>query len=147
MNKNFYFSAVLKGLILIIVFFVSNVSDAQNAPSVSASLNKKTYSPGESGILTLNFKTGSKVKIPKDPGIDLELTTSDINGQGFQDYSGGESDYISNSKVKYNFTVNSSAAEGSTVTVSGNVKFGYCTTADGVCKIATKSFSVKAKIK
>lgn len=141
------FSAIIICIFTIILLFGSNISKAQNAPSLTAYLNKKSYSPGESGVLTLNFKTGAKVKIPKDPGVDLTLTTNDIEGQGFQDYSGGESDYISNSKVKYNFTVNTAAASGSTITVSGSVKFGFCTTTDGVCKITTKNFSVKAKVK
>lgn len=147
MINNIRFSAIFTIIFLSIVLSVPNISKAQNAPSLSASLNKKSYSQGESGVLTLSFKTSSKVKIPKEPGIDLSLTTNDIEGQGFQDYSEGEGDYISNSKVKYNFTVNSSAASGSYITVSGSVKFGFCTTSDGVCKLATKNFSVKAKIK
>jgi hypothetical protein len=55
--------------------------------------------------------------------------------------------YINGSKVKYNFTVPKGAASGSTITVSGNVKFGYCTTSDGVCRLANKNFSAKIKVK
>ncbi|MDZ4711274.1 MAG: hypothetical protein SGI89_03000 [bacterium] len=143
MNK-VKFSAILIAAFLL--FATANVY-SQSAPSVSASANKKSYTAGESGVLTLNFKTGSKVKIPKDPGVTMNLTTGDIEGQGFQDYSGGEGDYINNSKVKYNFTVPSGAASGSTITISGSVKFGYCTTSDGVCKLATKNFTAKVRVK
>lgn len=124
-----------------------NLATAQAVPGISASANKKTFSPGESGVLTINFKTGAKVKIPKDPEIIVNLTSSEIEGQGLQDYTGGEGDYINNSKVKYNFTIPSNAASGSTITISGSVKFGYCSTNDGVCKIATKNFTAKVKVK
>ncbi|MEO8446147.1 MAG: hypothetical protein ABI528_01560 [bacterium] len=143
MNKVKFPAIVIAAFLL---FATANVY-SQSAPSVYASANKKSYNAGESGVLTLNFKTGAKVKIPKDPGITMNLTTADIEGQGFQDYSGGEGDYINNSKVKYNFTVPSGAASGSTITISGSVKFGYCTTSDGVCKLATKNFTAKVKVK
>ena len=55
--------------------------------------------------MTISFKTGSKVKNLKDPEIVVSLTTDEVEGQGLQDYSGGDGDYIDNSKVKYNFTV------------------------------------------
>ncbi|MCY7361965.1 MAG: hypothetical protein LH629_07870, partial [Ignavibacteria bacterium] len=92
-------------------------------------------------------KTGSKVKIPKDPEVVVNLSSGDLEGQGLQDYSGGDGDYISNSKEKYNFKDPDGAESGSTITVSGSVKFGYCSTSDGVCKIGNKDFTAKIKIK
>ncbi len=124
-----------------------NSVNAQAMPGLSVSANKKSFSAGESGVLTLSFKTGKNVKIPKDPEIVVSLESGNIEGQGLQDYSGGEGDYISNSKVKYNFTIPAGAESGSTITISGNVKFGYCNSSDGVCKMGNKSFSVKVKVK
>ena len=132
---------------LIITFGGISFANAQSAPGLTASANKKSYSPGESGFITLNFRTGSNVKIPKEPELVVKLTSGDVEGSGLQDYTRGEGDYISNSKVKYNFTVPAGAASGSTLTVSGSIKFGYCTTKDGVCKITTKNFSAKIKVK
>jgi len=132
---------------LVTTFGALNFANAQSAPGLTASANKKSYIPGESGFLTINFKTGSQVKIPKDPELVVNLTSGDVEAGGLQDYTGGDGDYISNSKVKYNFTVPASAASGSTLTVSGSVKFGYCSTKDGVCKIATKNFTAKVKVK
>lgn len=135
--------------IIVAVCFAAGINSAfaQNPPSLSVSTNKKSYSPGESGVLILNFKTSSKVKIPKDPGVNINLTSGDVEGQGVQDYSGGEGDYISGSKVKYNFVVPAGAASGSTLTISGTVKFGYCTVSDGVCKLTTKEFTARVKVK
>lgn len=141
------FSAILLSIFILSGFPAQNSLFAKNTPGVSASVNKKSFSPGESGVLTLSFKTGSKVKIPKDPGVTIEITSGNIEGQGVQDYSGGEGDYIEGSKVKYNFTVPSDAQPGSTLNVSGTVGFGYCTVSDGVCKLANKNFSVKIRIK
>jgi ABC-type Fe3+-hydroxamate transport system substrate-binding protein len=141
------FPFILLALVLLNSFSGYNTLKADGTPSVSASANKKSFSPGESGVLTISFKTGSKVKIPKDPEIVVSLTTDEVEGQGLQDYSGGDGDYIDNSKVKYNFTVPGGAASGSAITISGSVKFGYCSTTDGVCKLATKNFTAKIKIK
>lgn len=132
---------------ILMTFTGFGFTPAKDAPGVSATPNKKSYSPGESGVLTLSFKTGAHVKIPKDPEVTINLTSEDVMGQGLQDYSGDEGDYISNSKVKYNFTVPEGAASGSTLTISGTVKFGYCTTSDGVCKIGNRNFSAKIKVK
>jgi len=145
-------TAFLAVLLLIIPFLGFNASNtytgvSSSTPGVSASANKKSFSPGESGVLTLTFKTGSKVKIPKEPGVTMELTTDKIEGAGFQDYSGGEGDYISNSKVKYNFKVPENAASGSSITITGSLKFGYCTVSDGVCKMGNQKFSAKIKVK
>jgi hypothetical protein len=138
------FSAVILAAFLL---FGINKSYSQTAPPVSVSANKKSYSPGESGVLIFNFKTTSKVKIPKEPGVTINLSSGEIEGHGTQDYSGGEGDYISNSKVKYNFTVPPGAASGSTLIISGTVKYAYCSTLDGVCKLANKDFTAKVKVK
>lgn len=141
------FTIILLTTAILIPFMGFSYISAKDAPTVSATPNKKSYNPGESGFITLSFKTGSKVKIPKDPEITVNLTSGDVYGQGLQDYSGGEGDYISNSKVRYNFTVPDGAASGSTLTISGSVKFGYCTTVDGVCKIGNRDFTAKIKVK
>lgn len=140
-------SAILLTIFVISGFSFQSLLYAKDAPGVSASVNKKSFSPGESGVLTLSFKTGSKVKIPKDPGVNIEITSGNIEGQGVQDYSGGEGDYIEGSKVKYNFTVPADAQSGSTLNVTGTVGYGYCTVSDGVCKLANKNFSVKVRVK
>ncbi len=146
----------LSGIKILTIFFAMallipamgfTLSEKQDLPGLVASTNKKSYNPGESGVLILNFKTGSHVKIPKDPEVTIKLTSNDVEGQGLQDYSGEEGDYISNSKVKYNFTVPADAASGSMLTISGNVKFGYCSSVDGVCKLGNKNFSTKIKVK
>lgn len=146
-SKNAVYSVLVVTIFAAVSIFGINTANAQNAPGVKVSANKKSYNPGESGVLTFNFKTGSKVKIPKDPEVVVNLSSGDLEGQGLQDYSGGDGDYISNSKVKYNFKVPDGAESGSTITVSGSVKFGYCSTSDGVCKIGNKDFTAKIKIK
>ena len=145
--NSFKFSILFLILIIIIPSFGFNLTDKKDAPGISAIPNKKSYSPGESGVLTITFKTGSKVKIPKDPEITVDLTSADVEGSGVQDYSGDEGDYISGSKIKYNFTVPGGAASGSTLTVSGNVRFGYCSTTDGVCKLGNRNFTAKIKVR
>jgi hypothetical protein len=141
------FLIILLVSVVIIPFMGINNANAKDAPGISATPNKKSYNPGESGVLTLSFKTGAHVKIPKDPEVTINLTSEDVMGQGLQDYSGDEGDYISNSKVKYNFTVPEGAERGSTLTISGTVKFGYCTTSDGVCKLGNRNFTAKVKVK
>jgi len=140
---------ILCGIMIVFIFMISNFQNvfAKNTPGVSASVNKKSYSPGESGVLTISFKTSSKIKIPKDPQVVVEITSGNIEGQGIQDYSGGDGDYIEDSKVRYNFTVPSGASSGSTITVSGTVSFGYCTVSDGVCRLAKKNFTAKVRVK
>lgn len=145
--KNVRFVLMLIGIMSLISVFGINSVSAQALPGLSVSANKKSYSPGESGVLTLSFKTGSKVKIPKEPEIVVNLTTDNVNGGGLQDYTGGDGDYVSNSKVKYNFTIPEGAQSGSTITISGNVKFGYCSSSDGVCKLGNKEFTAKVKVK
>ena len=141
------FTLILLTAIIMLPFMGFSYTVAKDAPGISATPNKKSYNPGESGVLTLSFKTGAHVKIPKDPEVTVNLTSEDVMGQGLQDYSGDEGDYISNSKVKYNFTVPEGAASGSTLTISGTVKFGYCTTSDGVCKLGNRNFTAKIKVK
>ena len=120
---------------------------AVEAPSVSVSANKKAFTAGESGVLTLKFKTTAHVKIPKDPEVEITITDG-IEGGALQDYTGGSDDYLSSpAQVKYNFTVPSGAASGSTITIKGKVKFGYCNSDDGVCKITTKNFTAKIRVK
>ena len=125
-----------------------NSAFAADAPIVSATPNKKSYSIGESGVLNISFKTGKHVKIPKDPEIEVTITDG-IDGGTMQDYSsnGGGDDYLKTPLVKYNFTIPSGAASGSTITIKGKVKFGYCNSDDGVCKIGTKNFTAKIKVK
>jgi hypothetical protein len=132
-------------LAFIVIGAVSENAYSQKMPGVSVSTDKKSYSPGESGVLIINFKTSSGVKVPKEPGVDV--TVSGVEGQGMQDYSGGDGDYINSSKVKYNFVVPSGATSGTPITIDGSVKFGYCSTSDGVCKMGNKNFSAKIKIK
>ncbi len=132
-------------LALFAITALSESAFSQKLPGVSVSTNKKSYSPGESGVLIISFKTASGVKIPKEPGVDISV--SGVEGQGVQDYSGGEGDYISSSKVKYNFVVPGGAASGSSITLDGSVNFGYCSTSDGVCKMGSKNFSTKIKVK
>ncbi len=133
---------------LLALFAITALSESafsQKLPGVSVSTNKKSYSPGESGVLIISFKTASGVKIPKEPGVDISV--SGVEGQGVQDYSGGEGDYISGSKVKYNFVVPGGAASGSSIAIDGSVNFGYCSTSDGVCKMGSKNFSATIKVK
>jgi len=144
-----YLKPILSVLVLMCFAFTSTASfaaaSAVEAPSVSASANKKSYAPGESGVLTVKFKVGKNVKIPKDPEVEVSIEGAD--GKGLQDYTAGGDDYISGSVVKYNFTVPAGATSGSTITVKGKVKFGYCNSDDGVCKLATKNFTAKIKVK
>lgn len=116
---------------------------SQTVPKISVKTNKKSYSPGESGVLTIKFKTAETVKIPTEPQV--EVTLSGVSGGSLQGYPGG--DYIESKQVKYSFTVGSDAVSGSTVTITGSVKFGYCNSESGICKIGTQKFSVKIKIK
>ncbi|HEX2787399.1 MAG TPA: hypothetical protein VHP32_05790 [Ignavibacteria bacterium] len=140
-----------KTLLILTAFFAVSFAFAgsaysQSVPTVTVKANKKSFNGGETGTLTISFKPAKNVKIPKEP----EITVTSINGvegAGMQDYSAGGGDYLSSNKVKYNFTVPSGLASGTTVKISGTVKFGYCNSDDGVCKIAKKDFSTTIKIK
>jgi len=140
------FLVVILGFLVFFAFGFSNYSSAQTTPKVSVKANKKSYNPGTSGVLTITFKTGSGVKIPKEPPIDINISGDGITGNGIQDYSGdGDGDYLSSNKVKYNFSVSDGASDGS-ITISGTVKFGYCSSESGVCKIGNQKFSIKIKV-
>lgn len=138
-----------KSLLIVVIFafalslFAFENAQSQTVPKISVKTNKKSYKPGESGFLTIKFKTADNVKIPSEPQVDV--TINGVTGGSLQGYPG--SDYIESKSVKYSFTVGSGAESGSTITVSGSVKFGYCNSETGICKIATQKFSVKIKIK
>ncbi len=83
------FSVILLTMVILIPLMGFNVYKS-DAPAVSATADKKSYSPGESGVLTISFKTTSKVKIPKEPEVAVNITSDNIEGQGVQDYSGGD---------------------------------------------------------
>lgn len=137
--------SLLLGIIFAFAFSFLSFSNAhsQNVPKITVKTNKKSYKPGESGFLTVKFKTADNVKIAVDPQV--EVTLNGATGGSLQGYPGG--DYIESKQIKYSFTVNSSETSGSTVTLSGSVKFGYCNSDSGICKIGTQKFSVKIKIK
>ena len=134
-------------LILAIIFILSiGNSFAQTIPGLSVKTNKKSYKPGSSGVITIKFKTGTGIKIPKEPPIDVNISGDGISGDGLQDYSGGDGDYIDSKTIKYNFTVSGDAESDTSIKISGSVKFGYCSSESGVCKIGTKNFSVTIKV-
>ena len=130
--------SILVVLVLSLFTVITSKTYGQSAPKVSVSVSKRSFNPGESGVLTIKFKTGSQVKIPKEPPIDVSV--SGVNGDGLQDYSGGEGDNSPSSTHKYGIS-------GSSITIQGSVKFGYCSTESGVCKIGKQNFSVKIKVK
>ena len=121
-------------------------SYAQSVPGLSVHTNKKTYKPGASGVITIKFKTASNVKIPKEPQIDVNISGDGISGSGLEDYSGSGEDYIDTKTIKYDFTVSNDAESGSTIKISGSVKFGYCNSETGICKIGNKSFKVTISV-
>lgn len=132
-------------LFVLILVFISSDIFAQTMPTVTVSTNKSSYKPGETGTLTIKFKTAKKVKIPVEPEIEVTLNTNDIEGLGLQPVS-SNGEYLNPAQVKYKFKVSSNLAKGSSVTISGSVKFGYCNEDSGICKIGTKSFSKTIKI-
>jgi len=139
--KKIISSAVI--ILTAIMFLTAADSFAQSAPKVKVTLAKKSYKPGQTGTLIIKFIHGSDVKIPKEPEIEVSLTG--VSGVGLQPVGGGE--YITSSQVKYNFTVPSDAQSNSQITITGSVKFGYCNSETGVCKLGNKSFTVKLKVK
>ena len=124
-------------------FLAFTSAESQTVPKISVKTNKKSYNPGESGVLTIKFKTAETVKIPTEPQV--EITLNGVTGGSLQGYPGG--DYNESKVVKYSFTVGNDAESGSTITITGSVKFGYCNSESGICKIGTQKFSVKIKIK
>jgi hypothetical protein len=143
MKKTFVLKASV--IVLFMLFAISNVY-SQTIPGLSVKVNKKSFKPGSSGVLTITFKAGKGVKIPKEPQIEVNLSGDGITGNGLQDYSGCEGDYITSKTIKYNFSISADAESGSTIKLKGSVKFGYCSSETGICKIGNKSFSVKIKV-
>ena len=141
MLKNSFFSTIIA---VIIFAFAVNVN-AQQQPTVNVSPSKKIFKPGESGVLLIKFKTGAKVKIPKEPDVEV-VSISGVNGSGMQRI-GGAGEYIDSKLVKYNFTVPNDAQSGSTIKITGTVKFGYCNSDDGVCKLGKSNFTANIKVK
>lgn len=140
LKKSFLISVIF---VFALSFLAFSNADCQTLPKISVKTNKKAYKPGESGFITIKFKTASDVKIPTEPQV--EVTLSGVTGGSLQGYPGGE--YNESKQVKYSFTVGNDAESGSTITISGNVKFGYCDSGSGICKIGNQKFSVKIKIK
>lgn len=142
-NKKILLS--LLAMVFSIALLSSNDAYSQTKPTVSVSTNKKSYNPGESGVLIVKFKTAKGVKIPKMPNIKITIN-SGVTGSGIQDYSGnGAGEYLGNNTVKYNFKVPSNAS--GKVTIGGSVKYGYCNETDGICKIGSTNFSKSISVK
>lgn len=140
LKKSFLVSVIFA---FVFSFLAFSNAESQTIPKISVKTNKKSYKPGESGVLTIKFKAGETIKIPTSPQVEVNLTG--VTGGNLQGYPGG--DYNESKLVKYTFTVSNDAESGSTVTISGSVKFGYCNSDSGVCKIGTQKFSTKIKIK
>jgi hypothetical protein len=140
LKKSFLISVIFA---FVFSFLAFSNAESQTVPKISVKTNKKSYKPGESGVLTIKFKAGETIKIPTSPQVEVNLTG--VTGGDLQGYPGG--DYNEAKQVKYTFTVGNDAESGSTITISGSVKFGYCNSDSGVCKIGTQKFSVKVKIK
>ena len=130
-----------------LAFSIQNAYSAVSpeAPKLSVTTNKKTFAPGESGYITIKFKKGEHVKIPKDPPV--VVTINGVSNDGLDDYSDEAGDYINSGIVRLKFTVPSDAAIGTTIKAIGFVKFGYCSTDDGTCRLAKQNYSVKIKVK
>jgi len=121
---------------------------SQTLPKVTVSANKKSYKPGDNGVLTIKFKPGEGTKIPKEPQIEVTLTANGVDGTGLQDYSGAPGgDYFNSPVIKYNFTVSDNAESGTTISVKVKIKFGYCSSESGVCKIGNVTKTIKIKVK
>ncbi|MCX7833668.1 MAG: hypothetical protein N2490_05610 [Ignavibacteria bacterium] len=142
MKKRIILSLVV---FVIILAFITSENFAQTMPTVTVSTNKSSYKPGETGTLTIKFKTAKKVKIPVEPEIEVTLNSTDVEGLGLQPVS-SQGEYLNPAQVKYKFKVSSNLTKGSSITISGSVKFGYCNEDSGICKIGTKTFSKTIKI-
>lgn len=140
---------ILAVVLLISIFAVlsiSNSASAQSSPTLKVSVSK-SVKPGGTGTLTIKFKHGPKVKIPQEPEIEVAIKGEGITGSGNPTMSTDEDGYIKNSTIKYKFKVSSNATSGSTIQISGTVKFGYCSTETGTCKMGNQSFNVSVKVK
>lgn len=137
-------------VVLLIGFFavlsISNSVLAQSSPTLKVTATK-SVKPGGTGTLTIKFKHGNKVKIPSEPAIEVSISGDGITGSGDPTFSADEEGYIINSTIKYKFRVSSDATSGSTIQISGTVKFGYCSTETGTCKMGNQSFTVSVKVK
>lgn len=137
-------------VVLLISFFavlsISNSASAQSSPTLKVSVTKSVKAGG-TGTITIKFKHGNKVKIPQEPAIEVSITGDGITGSGSPTFSANEDGYITNSTIKYKFKVSGNATSGSTVQISGTVKFGYCSTETGTCKMGNQSFTTSVKIK
>ena len=119
---------------------------AQSSPTIKVT-GPKSVKAGSVGTFTIKFNHGPKVKIPNEPPIEITINTDGITGQGEPSFTSDAEGYINNSKITYKFKVSSDAQSGSTISVSGRVKFGYCSTETGVCKFGDQPFTVNVKIK
>jgi hypothetical protein len=138
--KNTRFTALFTALLIAVLSISAYASDQ---PKVSVSTNKKSYSPGENGVLIIKFRTGPHVKIPKEPAVEV-VSIDGVSGGSMLEFS-GNGDYIENKTVKYTFTVPADAS--GSVKITGSLKFGYCSETDGVCKFGKSGFSTNIKIK
>jgi hypothetical protein len=127
------------------VFSISNSASAQT-PTLKVSVSK-SVKPGGVGTLTIKFKHGPKVKIPQEPAIEVSINGDGITGTGNPTFTANDDGYINNSTIKYKFKVSSNATSGSSIQISGTVKFGYCSTETGTCKMGNQSFTATVKIK
>lgn len=144
MTKKLFIAALI--LTVFAAFSINNSVNAQSSPTLNVSVSK-SVKPGGVGTLTIKFKHGPKVKIPGEPPIEITLNGEGITAQGDPIFSTDAEGYIKNSKVSYKFKVSSSAQSGSTISISGKVKFGYCSTESGVCKFGDQNFTVSVKVK
>lgn len=144
MTKKLFLSVLILGFIA--VFSANTSVYAQSSPTLSVSVSK-SVKPGGVGTLTIKFKHGSKVKIPSEPTIEITLNGAGITPQGDPSFTTDAEGYINNSKLTYKFNVNSDVQSGSTISLSGRVKFGYCSTETGVCKFGDQNFTVSVKVK
>lgn len=144
MTKKLFISVLLLGFIAVLSANTSVF--AQPSPTLSVSVSK-SVKPGGVGTLTIKFKHGPKVKIPSEPAIEITLNGEGITPQGEPSFSTDAEGYIKNSKITYKFKVSSDAVSGSTISLSGKVKFGYCSTETGVCKFGDQNFTVSVKVK
>jgi hypothetical protein len=137
-------------LVLLISFFavlsISNSALAQSSPTLKVS-GPKSLKAGKTGTLTIKFKHGPKVKIPKEPAIEVSIKGDGVTGVGEPKFSSDDEGYINNSTIKYKFKLSSDAVSGTSVQISGTVKFGYCSTETGTCKMGNQSFTVTVKVK
>ncbi len=139
---------ILAVVLLISLFAVFSLGSDASAQSVTLKVSApKSVKPGGTGTLTIKFKHGPKTKIPQEPAIEVNLTGNEVWGTGSPTFTADDDGYIKNSTIKYKFKVNGNVATGTTLQISGSVKFGYCSTETGTCKMGNQSFTVSVKVK